>query len=66
VILVGWVEVRNPTLQIGLNPTYQKPDFSFSNKLSISGAIKGPSIAACGATWDGATHAFFRNVTFNS
>jgi len=27
-IFVGWVEARNPTLQIGLNPTYPKPDFS--------------------------------------
>jgi hypothetical protein len=28
-IFVGWVEVRNPTLWMGLYPTYQKPDFPF-------------------------------------
>jgi hypothetical protein len=28
-ILVGWVEARNPTFQMGLNPTYLKPDFPF-------------------------------------
>ena len=34
-IFVGWVEVRNPTFQIGLNPTYQKPDFSFRHYLDL-------------------------------
>jgi hypothetical protein len=27
-IFVGWVEARNPTYQIELDPTYLKPDFS--------------------------------------
>jgi hypothetical protein len=28
-IFVGWVEERNPTLSMGLYPTYQIPAFSF-------------------------------------
>jgi hypothetical protein len=28
-ILVGWVEVRNPTLSMGLYPTYPKTYFPF-------------------------------------
>jgi adenosylcobinamide kinase/adenosylcobinamide-phosphate guanylyltransferase len=32
-IPVGWVEVRNPTFGIGLNPTCLKPDLSFRHKL---------------------------------
>jgi len=32
-VFVGWAEARNPTFRIGLNPTYQKPDFSLSHQL---------------------------------
>ena len=35
-IFVGWIEVRNPTFQTGLNPTYRKPDFSYGHYLKKS------------------------------
>jgi len=38
---VGWVEVRNPTLQFGLNPTYQKPDFPLLTQAYFIDADEG-------------------------
>ena len=34
-IIVGWVEVRNPTVKTGLKPTYAKADFSCRHGLEV-------------------------------
>ncbi|CAB1081764.1 hypothetical protein D1AOALGA4SA_9409 [Olavius algarvensis Delta 1 endosymbiont] len=28
-MIVGWIDLRNPTVSRGLYPTYESPDFSF-------------------------------------